>query len=144
LQNINKGQNVMDTTIVVSVAGLGIPVNRLVELIKQTPAFQNLSEELRWWLALALSVVFGELMAFILVYNAFPDVGANVVVQTALTGLAIAAVSNGWNSLSDFVAALIARLTPQELRSETSLGKAQAVSRTAKAQRVATVIRNGG
>ena len=100
----------MDTSIVLSIAGLGVPVNRLVELVKQTPAFQKLSADTRWWLALALSIVFGELLSFLVAYNAFPTIGTNAIVQTALTGLAVGAAANGWNSLADAFQAILARL----------------------------------
>ena len=137
----------MEPTVVISIAGLGLSVNRLIEVVKKMPWFATLGDQVRWWLALLISVVIGIVLAFIFQFNAFPTLGTVVALQFVVTGVAIGGAANGLNSLSDFVAALIARLTPQELRSETSMAKAQAVSRVtpekvlpAKALRVS----NGG
>lgn len=100
----------MDTSIVVSVVGLGVPVNRLVETIKQLPPFQKLDDQARWWAALALSMVFGVILAFLLQYNAFEALGSVPGVQYVITGLAIGAAANGWNSLIDAFQAILARL----------------------------------
>lgn len=106
-------------TIVLSAAGLGLPVNRFVETIKKLPQFQALDDRTRWFWALFISFLASEAAVFVLQYNSFGSVGTgSALVQIFLTGLIVTGASNGWNSVSDFFDALLARFTPKEMRTE--------------------------
>ena len=90
--------------------GIGVAINRLVELLKPGIKQIPLSDELKHWLTLAISLVIGVLLAFafklnpLAGYENFAD--TPVWIGTLLIGLVLGAGSNFTNGFISFIEAI--------------------------------------